>query len=74
MTLIGILWLILTTAPKKTASEVIVTNYDLGNYVFEENGGEITSPIKSTLGIPVEDNAPIVFIVHGSHDIAGDVM
>lgn len=33
---------LLTTSHKKTASEVIVTNYDLGNYVFEENGEEIT--------------------------------
>lgn len=54
-------------------NEVIVGTYDMGDFVFEENGVEITSPIKGAIGIPKEDNSPVVFILHGSHRIDGDV-
>ncbi|MBS5932738.1 MAG: hypothetical protein KIC94_07645 [Clostridiales bacterium] len=54
-------------------NEVTVGTYDMGDFVFEENGVEITSPIKGAIGIPKEDNSPVVFILHGSHRIDGDV-
>lgn len=53
--------------------EVTVSNYDLGEYIFQEGEYDITSPIKGSIGVPKEENAPIVFIMHGSHIIDGDV-
>lgn len=50
-----------------TPTEAVVTEFSLGKGTLTEQNGDISIPLDGLMGIPVKDNCPVVFILHGAH-------
>ncbi|MEH6940735.1 hypothetical protein [Bacillus sp. JJ722] len=63
-----------TTIPKlasnvKGAQKGTVVQYNLGEGSLVEMDTKVPYPIQGTMGIPAGKNNPVVFILHGAHEI-----
>lgn len=57
----------------KKPEGVEVISYNLGEASFTERETKIPYDVEGMMGIPEQDNAPVVFILHGSHALNNSI-